>query len=370
MMPNSRSLRGPGRAQGAAPRPAAAGLLALAAIAVLAAPSRAAEPTRHTIEGNHVAIYNLVGSVEIVRGTGASVVAEVTLKGPDAARLKIADGPIDDKGTLRVIYPGNRIVVPEFGDHTTSTVRVRDDGTFHDSDKGGGRKVVLTGSGDGIEASADIRISVPPGKRLDVNWGHGRAAATGLVAELSIDGAGLPVDVTGLKGTLLIDVGSGDVRVSKSTSNVDIDTGSGDVDLMEIQGKSVRIDTGSGAVTARDIKASAISIDTGSGGIDVTDASAAVVQLETGSGGVTVGLSGELTTLEVDSGSGDVNVTLPKSVGAQLSVETGSGGIESDLAVETRVRSRHELVGRIGDGSGQIAIETGSGTVTLRQGRP
>ena len=44
------------------------------------------EPTRYTVTGSHVAIYNLVGSLEVVRGDGASVVAEVTLKGKDAAR--------------------------------------------------------------------------------------------------------------------------------------------------------------------------------------------------------------------------------------------------------------------------------------------
>ena len=346
-------------------------LLWTTAVALAAAlpAAAAAEPSRHAIEGGHVAIYNLVGSVEIVHGTGRSVVAEVTLKGPDASRLKIEEGELGGRGTLRVIYPGNRVIVPEFGEHSTSTIHVREDGTFRDSGKGG-RKVVLSGSGSGVEASADIRITVPAGKRLDVNWGHGRASATGVDAELSIDGASLPVDVSGQKGVLLVEVGSGEVRVSKSSANVDIDTGSGDVDLVEIDGRSVRVDTGSGAVTARDLDVGALSIDTGSGSIDVADAKAPVVALDTGSGEVTVGLTGDLNTLEVDSGSGDVTVTLPRTVGAQLSIETGSGGIESDLAIETRMRSRHELVGRVGDGSGQIAIETGSGTVTLRQGRP
>ena len=349
---------------------ALAWIVAMAAlVTTLSAPALAAETTRHTIAGDRVSIYNLVGSVEIVHGTGPSVVAEVTLQGPDASRLKIAEGVIDGRSTLRVIYPGNRVVVPEFGEHSTSTIHVQEDGTFRDSNKGG-RKMVLSGSGPGVEASADIRISVPSGKRLDVNWGHGRASATGVDAELAIDGASLPVDVTGHKGTLLIDVGSGEIRVSKSNSVVDIDTGSGGVDLVEIQGRAVRVDTGSGEVTARDLKVDALSIDSGSGSIDVTATSAPVVDLETGSGEVTVLLTGALSKLDVDSGSGDVLVTLPKSVGAQLSIETGSGGIESDLAIETRVRSRHELVGRVGDGAGMIAIETGSGTVTLRQARP
>ncbi|MGH7681974.1 MAG: hypothetical protein ACRENN_08315, partial [Candidatus Eiseniibacteriota bacterium] len=73
--------------------------LLMAAILVLglmltAAHSHASpyEPTRHTLTGSHVAIYNLVGSLEVVQGTGASVVAEVTLKGKDAARLDVQSG--------------------------------------------------------------------------------------------------------------------------------------------------------------------------------------------------------------------------------------------------------------------------------------
>jgi hypothetical protein len=35
--------------------------------------------------------------------------------------------------------------------------------------------------------------------------------------------------------------------------------------------------------------------------------------------------------------------------------------------METSVRKHDELVGRIGDGKARIAIETGSGTVSIRQ---
>ena len=62
-----------------------------------------------------------------------------------------------------------------------------------------------------------------------------------------------------------------------------------------------------------------------------------------------------------------MNVVIPRSAGANLAVETGSGRIETNLVMETRMRRSNELAGRIGDGRGQIVIETGSGTVTLRQ---
>ena len=324
------------------------------------------EPTRHTISGADVAIYNLLGNLEVVRGDGASVVAEVTLHGKDAVRLKVENGPIDGRQTLRVIYPGDRIVEPEFGNHTTSTFRVNDDGTFND-DKHRGRRVLISGRGPGIEAGADIRLVVPPGKKVSVYWGHGKATVTRTDADLILDAAGMPVSATGIRGSLHVDIGSGMVRVESADAEIWIDTGSGDVSLLGINAKEVAVDTGSGEVTGNDISAESASIDTGSGNIRLGKLKAERVSLDTGSGGVTVEISGTTRSLEIDAGSGDVSVTIPKALGAELSVETGSGGIETNLTMETSVRKHDELVGRIGDGRGRIAIETGSGTVSIRQ---
>jgi len=329
-------------------------------------PASPYEATRYTIGGADVAVYNLLGSLEVVRGEGASVVAEFTLHGKDAARLKIENGPIDGRQTLRVIYPGDRIVEPEFGDHTTSTFRINDDGTFRD-DKRGGRRVLISGRGPGIEAGADVRLLVPPGKKVSVYWGHGKASVTRIDADLIVDAAGMPVSATGIRGSLHVDIGSGAVRVEGADAEIWIDTGSGDVAASGIRSKTVAIDTGSGEVTGNDITAESATIDTGSGNIQLVKFKAERVSLDTGSGEVTVEISGETRSLEIDSGSGDVSVMIPKTLGAELSVETGSGGIETNLTMETSVRKHDELVGRIGDGRGRIAIETGSGTVSIRQ---
>jgi lia operon protein LiaG len=324
------------------------------------------EPTRHTLGGTDVAIYNLLGNLEVVRGEGASVVAEVTLHGKDAVKLQVENGPIDGRQSLRVIYPGDRIVNPEFGDHTTSTFRVNDDGTFND-DKHGGRRVTMSGRGPGIEAGADIRLLVPAGKKVHVYWGHGKASVTRTDADLALDAAGMPVSATGIRGSLSVDIGSGMVRVEGADAEIAIDTGSGDVSLSAVHGKGVTVDTGSGEVTGNDISAESATIDTGSGDIRLGKFGAERVSLETGSGEVTVEIAGDNQSLEIDAGSGDVTVTIPKALGAELSVETGSGGIETNLTMQTSVRKHDALVGKIGDGRGRIAIETGSGTVSIKQ---
>jgi hypothetical protein len=56
---------------------------------------------------------------------------------------------------------------------------------------------------------------------------------------------------------------------------------------------------------------------------------------------------------------------MPAAQGAEVDIETGSGGIDSDFAVETTRVGRNHLRGRIGDGRGRIKIESGSGSVRL-----
>ena len=357
-------------------RPWRSGFLSLAGaffvgLSVSAPPCPASpdEAARYTIGGADLRIYNLVGSLQVVHGTGAAVVAEVTMKGKDAAQLKVETGPLDGRQTLRVLYPGNRVVVPELGENTTSTFRVEPEGTFHD-EQHGGRRVVLSGKGPGVEASADIRLLVPSGKKVGVYWGQGSASVTGVDADLLLDGAGMPVSATGIRGSLYVDVGSGAVHVDRADAEIRIETGSGDVSLTGVHGKAVTVDTGSGEVTGSDLSAQAASIGTGSGSIDLGKFKADRASLDTGSGDVKVEIAGDARSLEIDSGSGDVTVTIPKTLGAEVSIETASGGIETNLTMETTVRKRDELVGRIGDGRGRITIETGSGTVSLRQVGP
>jgi DUF4097 and DUF4098 domain-containing protein YvlB len=58
---------------------------------------------------------------------------------------------------------------------------------------------------------------------------------------------------------------------------------------------------------------------------------------------------------------------VPGSLSADIDIETGSGGIETDFMLRTNRVERNHVRGVIGDGAGRIRIETGSGSVTLRR---
>jgi lia operon protein LiaG len=325
---------------------------------------------RYTVSGDHALIYNLAGEVRVEAGPSAGVVVEVTRGGADAAKIKVAQSEIDGHPTLRLIYPSDRIQYARMSDGSSTDLRVREDGTF--SDNGGeerrkdqGRQVTIAGRGGGLNAYADLRITVPAGKQVGVHLAVGKVAVSKVEGELSIDAAAAPVTSSSTRGQLSIEVGSGEVQVRQSRGELSVETGSGAVAISDVRGESISIQTGSGEVTANDVRSGDLSIETGSGDIRVSSLMAPKVSLETGSGAVTADVSGEVWNVNVETGSGDITLRVPPTLGAEVDIETSSGDIETDFEVAVTRHARDHLTGRIGDGRGKIDIETGSGGIKL-----
>jgi len=336
--------------------------LPLVAVLLLPTAPLAAQGTRYTLSGTDVAVYNLAGEMRVEAGSGSAVVVEVTRHGSDASKLEVQSGPINGRQTLRVVYPGDRIVYPALGRHSESQTRVNDDGTFNGKR---GREVTIAGDGSGLEAFADLRVLVPTGQRIAVNLVAGRVVATNVNGQLRVDVSSADVETTGTRGGLSIDVGSGNVKVSDAEGDVNVDTGSGDVVLTGIKGGEVGIDTGSGDVTGTTLGARSLKIDTGSGGVHLAGLAAADVNIDTGSGDIDLDVDASLRSFHAETGSGDVKLRAPASLGAEVDFETSSGEIRSDFDVAVTRREEDHLVGRIGDGRGRMSIDTGSGDVTL-----
>jgi lia operon protein LiaG len=351
---------------------------------VFAVPVAAQNPSRHSIQGSDVALYDLAGAVQIEPAGGNAVSVEVARGGADLAKLEVAEGQLEGRSTLRVIFPGDRIKYPPMGDGSTE-LRVRDDGTFgshvhhhehehadnhdhDDDDDGGGRRVVISNR-DGLEAWADLKVGVPTGRRVVVHLAVGKITATNVNGRLELETANAPVVVNGSKGELEVEVGSGDVQLSATEGDLEVTTGSGDVQATKSNGRSISIETGSGDVVASQLQATEVDVRTGSGEIKASGVKAPQVGLETGSGGVTMELQGAVDRLDVRTGSGDIAITAPASLGAQVDMQTASGDIDSDFPLSVTRSGRDHLRGAVGDGKGRISVETGSGSVRLLKAR-
>lgn len=340
-----------------------------------------AQSERRTLSGSTVSIYNVVGRVRVEAGSGSDVVVEITRGGRDASRLRIANSERSGRNTLSIVYPDDDIVyndryndsrdrIPGWGGRSSAEFRVNDDGTWGNNWRGSdGRRVRVRNSGSGVEAWADMRILVPSGKKIDVNVGVGQLDVDRVNADLMLDVAAAHVTVTGTRGRLSVDAGSGGVELRDVTADdLNIDTGSGGVRFSGVSGGRCSIDTGSGGITGDRVTCDDITVDAGSGSIRVDDLRAPNATIESGSGGVRLGLRVAPRSLRVESGSGGVTVSMPDNAGADVEVQTGSGSISSDFAVSTTRIGRNHLHGRIGNGSGRIYIESGSGSVRLLKG--
>ncbi len=346
-------------------RPLALGF-ALLLVAAATAPASGQGSQEYRIRGPDIAVYNLVGQVELVRGSGAEVVVAVTRGGSDAGQLRIETGEVRGMQTLRVIYPSQEIVYPAMGRASRTGMQVRSDGTFGDQGPRGDQ-VRISGSGDGLEAWADLRIQVPAGQRLAVYLAAGSSEVEGVEGDLRVDTGSGEVTASRVQGTLYVDTGSGAVRLSEVSGEVTIDTGSGSVHLSDVQGPSLSVDTGSGSVSGSGFRVESLEVDTGSGSVELSGIASASVLVDTGSGSVELELLEDVDELEVDTGSGGVTLRVPPDLGAQIEVDTGSGGIDLDVPVEIQTARRTYLRGIIGDGEGSIIIDTGSGGVRITQ---
>ncbi len=348
-------------------------LLALAVSSGLPALLTAQGPEQVTLSGSRIGIWNVAGKVTLSAGSGSDVQVTVTRHGADAAKLQVAHGPLDGRETLRIIYPGDEVSyrTPSMGRGRWRTeFDMRDDGTFGgDDDHGdrwrGGRRMRVSSDGDGLDASADLDIKVPAGQQLQVTLAVGTVEARNVNGKLRIDTHGADVTATALKGDVDIDTGSGDVRVDGMDGPLAVDVGSGDVTLANVKGATLDIDTGSGEVRGTGIAADALKVDTGSGNVGLDGLVARDANIDVGSGDVDLKWTVDPGDIDVDSGSGEVHLTMPAGSGGTVDLESSSGDINSDFEVRTQHIERDALRGTFGDGQGRIKVETGSGDISL-----
>jgi hypothetical protein len=335
----------------------------MALLAVAALPASAQESYR--VSGPRVAVYNLAGDVEVVPGQGSEVVVTVTRGGSDASELDVEMHEVDGYEALVVRYPSDEVVYDRGRrGNSSTTIRVRDDGTWGGAMRGGDEVRVRT-SGRGLEAHADLRIEVPEGRDIRVFLAVGETMARGLRGDVGLDSGSGRIDVEDIVGDLSVDTGSGSVSVAGVEGEVTIHTGSGSVEVEGVRGAVLTVDTGSGTVDATGIEAEMVEVDTGSGSVEMAQITASSIVVDTGSGAVDLHVLSAVDRIVIDTGSGGVTLRLPDGIDAEMEADSGNGGIDVDVPIQVVSQRRNYLRGVMGDGRGRIEIETGSGRIRI-----
>jgi hypothetical protein len=360
---------------------AAAVLAAVAALAPVAAiAGEATKELRLTIDpaAGAFMVENLAGTMRVVPGPGAEVVAVATVRAEsrdlaDAVRFEKVTDEKTALPTLRVRYPLDR----------HSTIRHPHDGSGIGGDNwltrlfgsaSGSRTTydghkVRVSSGSGVLLYADVEVKVPerPGLRATFRNRFGLLEGSGVRGELTFDTDAGDVRLDKVGGEVRADTGSGTVRATAVEGSFLCDTGSGDCLLTDFKGDLIDCDVGSGDVTVRNATARKVRVDTGSGDVRLVEADIETFEADTGSGNVRLENRGtRLRHVHADTGSGDVSLRLGSAASFEAFADQGSGDLVVRYADATPIVKGREVLGyRRGDGRVRISVDTGSGDLVI-----
>jgi len=272
-------------------------------------------------------------------------------------RLRDAAGSLDTavtfdtRGTVIVNCPNGDIVVTA-GSANEVRVRARTESGAIRFTSTGSRAILEPAAGRRCD-DARYEVTVPAGARVSASSWSGSVALRGVRGDADVHTQSADVEVRDAGARLDIETLSGDVTVQGVASDASIHTVNGDVTLTGARG-DVELETVSGDLTMRDVVAKQVRTHTTSG--DVSFAG----QIQ-GDG-----------RYEFNTHSGDIHLVLPPNVGAQLSISTFSGSIDSDFPITLRAgehgigaNQAKRLNFTLGQGSARIVAETFSGEITL-----
>jgi len=161
---------------------------------------------------------------------------------------------------------------------------------------------------------------------------------------------------------------SGDIIIDKAvfSDNIDANTISGKYRIDRIECTEADFRSSSGDIVIKDIFSESFKSETISGKITLKMKNGSA-ELKTTSGNISAEFEESFDRIKAISISGDVSLTLPHDSQFNLDVKTVSGDIKcNDFPVNISSSNGRQLAGKVGNGSGEVRINTTSGNVTVR----
>jgi DUF4097 and DUF4098 domain-containing protein YvlB len=178
------------------------------------------------------------------------------------------------------------------------------------------------------------------------------------------------ITISGTRGGVDASSQNGDVVIEDVIDMVDVVTLSGDVTARGIVGP-VEVRSTSGTVTLTDVKGD-VEATSISGDIQLRNVGARYVRGKSTSGDISYdGAVDSTGRYEFGSHNGNVTLVIPAATGAQLTVATYNGSIDSDFPItlkpgEHGIGATKRITFEIGKGDARISAESFSGDITIR----
>jgi DUF4097 and DUF4098 domain-containing protein YvlB len=241
----------------------------------------------------------------------------------------------------------------------------------------------LIGLDKGFNGSVSYEIEVPVALNLHIATTSGDVSLIALEGNAQIGATSSDINIRDHKGNCDIDNTSGNIVLRDIAGDVDVSSTSSDALFDNVQGdvtlQATSGDTETNWVTGmvRISKTSGyVRIAKSSGDIDVNSISGDI-ELDQKEGGFALSTSsGDITVVsefvggkryEAESISGNIIVRVPAELKGDVRLETVSGNIDTDLALEVRSFNRNRLEGRMHGGGAGIYLTSTSGDITIEE---
>jgi hypothetical protein len=182
--------------------------------------------------------------------------------------------------------------------------------------------------------AVDLTVLVPTSTAVKISTFTATINVIGRCGGADIASGGATITLDHVAGNLLLRYGNGNSDVNQVDGDATIRSGSGNVRIGEIGG--------------------ALQAGCGSGGLEVGSVRGSV-RSRAGSGDAV--LSAVYGNVDLASGSGSVSIGLPSGVVARLEATTGSGRVETQLAIDERPVSPGPSI--------RVRARTGSGNIRI-----
>lgn len=226
-------------------------------------------------------------------------------------------------------------------------------GTVHSSRSQAIPKLTIELSGDTLEITTE--------------WKNGQHFVLGFYSDDVVLEIRVPEQY---RNRLVVRTSSGDVDIiDQNLSELSVDTSSGDIQLRSIQAATISLESSSGDQAAEGIQAENSELISTSGDVRVEDLQGGA-KVKSSSGEITIRYFEFNADMEVRSSSGDVKLYLTEAAQFRLQAKASSGDIRCEFPVSLAgaggEMSRSKVVGMVGDGIHQVAVQTSSGDITIR----
>ncbi len=204
---------------------------------------------------------------------------------------------------------------------------------------------------DDIEIEAikqsNLFTSFLPEPSIDILIGNELIARTLYSSGLS---EAIPVQyrITVPKGVLVthVETSNGKINVEGVSGDVDANTSTGEIQIHKVNGFVKAV--------------------TSNGNIDISGVGG-LYEARNDRGDISVEVPAIRDNLAIRSSNGNITVSLPSNISAQLEASTSNGNITyADLPLTVNELSKTKMTGKLGEGTNRINLETSRGSITMK----